>query len=82
MACLFVDQGVAVLASAWTRPEMRGRGCQTALIRRRLADAFAAGCTAVAEVVPGSQSERNLRGAGFAPAFTEAIWEDHGLSQE
>ena len=37
--CLYVSHGAAVLASAHTRPESRGRGLQSALIARRVADA-------------------------------------------
>jgi hypothetical protein len=73
--CLHVDEGAAMLASAWTVAEFRGRGCQTALIRRRTADAVAAGCdVVVSQAVPGSQSERNLVRAGMHVAYTQAIW--------
>jgi ribosomal protein S18 acetylase RimI-like enzyme len=43
-AALFVEHGIGHLANASTPPHFRGRGCQTALIERRLRDAPAAGC--------------------------------------
>jgi len=64
-----------VLASALTRPESRGRGLQSALISRRVADAVAAGCDLVlSTAVPESQSEGNLRRLGFEVAYRQTIW--------
>ena len=76
-ACLYMREGVGVLASAWTSTQARGRGCQTALLLRRIADAAEAGCDlVVSQCVPGSQSQRNLERAGLRTAYTQAIWED------
>ncbi len=56
-------------------PEFRGRGCQTTLLQRRLADAAAAGATlAIAEASPGSISQRNMERTGLRTAYTKAIW--------
>jgi GNAT superfamily N-acetyltransferase len=75
LASLYLAAGAAILAGATTLPEFRGRGCQTALLRRRLADAAAAGCTlAVAEASPGSTSQRNMERSGLRTAYTKAIW--------
>lgn len=75
-ACLYIDGGVGVLASAFTRPEARRRGLQSALLARRIADADAAGCDlVVSTAAPGSQSERNLRRAGLTHGYTQTIWQ-------
>ncbi len=73
--CVNFNADAAVLASAQTRPESRGRGLQSALIARRVADATAAGCNLIiSTAVPDSQSERNLRRLGFDPAYHQTIW--------
>ena len=65
-AVLARQEGVAVGMVAATDPAARGRGVQTALIGRRLADARAAGCDlAVTETVADNASPRNFRRAGF-----------------
>ena len=65
-AALYREDGVAVFMVAATDPVDRGRGVQTALIARRLADAAAAGCDlAAVETVAGNASPRNIRRAGF-----------------
>jgi GNAT superfamily N-acetyltransferase len=61
---------LALLALDATLPAARGRGCQTALIARRLADAARAGCeSVVAEVCDGlpatPSAVANLTRAGF-----------------
>ena len=74
-AALFVEHGIGHLANASTMPGYRGRGCQTALIERRLRDAAAAGCSRASVVAAwGSQSHRNLVRAGFRTAYTKAVW--------
>jgi GNAT superfamily N-acetyltransferase len=74
-AALTVGGGLGYLANAATLPAMRGRGCQTALLARRIADAEAAGCDAVASLAEfGSGSQRNLERAGLRVAFTQAVW--------
>ncbi len=72
---LYVSGGVGSLAGAATAPRYRGRGCQSALIRRRIADAAAEGCDLVAaQATPGSSSQRNMERAGLRVAYTKAIW--------
>lgn len=74
-AALLLFDGVAYLANASTLPAFRGRGCQTALIQRRLADAAAAGFRRAAVIVEwASRSHANVTRAGFRPAYTKAIW--------
>lgn len=58
--------GVALLFSAATRPEYRGRGIQSALLSARLHVARERGASlAAVDVTPGSVSERNVIRAGF-----------------
>lgn len=65
-AGMTIHDGVAVLGSASTLAEYRGRGAQPQLMRRRLEAAASEGCTlAVATARPGSPSVTNLERAGF-----------------
>jgi hypothetical protein len=74
-AVLFLAPPIAYLANASTLEPHRRRGCQTALIQRRLADGAAAGCSRAAVITEwGSQSHANVAGAGFRGAYTKAIW--------
>jgi hypothetical protein len=74
-AALTIDGGLGYLANAATLPAMRGRGCQAALLSRRIADAAAAGCEAIGSLAEfGSGSHRNLERAGLRVAFTQAVW--------
>lgn len=76
-AALYVDPStkIGLLAAGATLPEYRGRGCQSALLRRRLADAAAAGCDLViAEASPGSISQRNMERVGLRTAYTKVTW--------
>jgi ribosomal protein S18 acetylase RimI-like enzyme len=74
-ALLVLEEGLAYLANASTLPEFRRRGVQTALIAARIADARAAGCEEVCSGTAfGSASQRNLERAGFAVAYTKAVW--------
>ena len=61
-----VQGGVAALHGTATRPALRGRGAQTALLAHRLQWAARAGADlATVFVTPGSPSERNVTRAGF-----------------
>ncbi len=72
-ALLHVADGVGSLAGAATIRPLRGRGAQTTLLRRRIADAAAAGCDlVVSQTAPGSQSQQNMERAGLRIAFTKA----------
>nr|WP_245602095.1 GNAT family N-acetyltransferase [Hamadaea tsunoensis] len=71
---LEVAHGLGEFAAGATRPEFRRRGVQAALLARRLADARAAGCeVAVVTTSPGTQSQRNVRRAGFDLLYTRAL---------
>jgi hypothetical protein len=74
-AVLFLAPPVAYLANASTLEAYRRRGCQTALIQRRLADGATAGCSRAAVITDwGSQSHANVARAGFRGVYTEAVW--------
>ena len=74
-AALTIGDGLGYLANAATVPAMRGRGCQTALLARRIADAAAEGCDTIASLAEfGSGSQRNLERAGLRVAYTQAVW--------
>jgi ribosomal protein S18 acetylase RimI-like enzyme len=74
-AILFVRRNAAYLADAATDPQYRGRGLQTALLRRRIADASSAGvdfvCSGAAYL---SASHRNMERVGLRIQFVRAIW--------
>jgi GNAT superfamily N-acetyltransferase len=73
-ASLRLDSGLAQLAGAATLPEFRRRGIQTAFLRRRLADALAAGCDlALITTSPGSKSQENAEKQGFALLYSRAL---------
>jgi GNAT superfamily N-acetyltransferase len=79
-AAMAIRKSLATLGAAVTHPKLRGRGCQTALLRQRLADAAAARCELViAGANPGTVSERNLQRAGFHIAYTAAHWTPKNL---
>jgi len=59
---------IAIFGCDGTLPEARGRGAQTALIEQRL-QGLTPGMIAVAEVAPGSGSERNYLRCGFRVAY-------------
>jgi GNAT superfamily N-acetyltransferase len=78
-AAVTVGGGLGYLANAATLPGMRGRGCQTALLARRIADAAGAGCDTVASLAEfGSGSQRNLERAGLRMTYTQAVWRMSG----
>ncbi len=62
------------LAAASTLPAFRGRGCQTALIQRRIADAAAAGCAEVCTLTANPASRRNLERCGLELSYTKTAW--------
>jgi hypothetical protein len=62
------------LAGAATVPDLRGRGSQSALIRRRLRDAAAAADQVVVTTAFGSSSQANLERRGFAIVHTRTLW--------
>jgi ribosomal protein S18 acetylase RimI-like enzyme len=73
-ASLRLDDGLAQLCGAATLPEFRRRGIQSAFLRRRLADAVAAGCNlALVTTQPGSKSQQNSQQQGFALLYSRAV---------
>jgi len=82
-ATLLVDGALAECGAAATLERARGRGCQTALLDRRIRDAAAAGCRTLF-VETGVQSEgrpsasyRNILRAGFREAYARPNWVVH-----
>jgi GNAT superfamily N-acetyltransferase len=80
-AAMLVDGAVAELGIAATLDPARGRGCQPALLHRRIVDAAAAGCKALA-VETGERvadhpapSYRNILRAGFKEAYPRPNWQ-------
>jgi GNAT superfamily N-acetyltransferase len=80
-AAMLVGDGIAEFGIAATLEEARGRGCQTALLHRRICDAAAAGCHTLfvetGERVPDrpSASYRNILKAGFEEAYLRPNWQ-------
>lgn len=75
-AIMFVDGQTATLAGGATLAEARGRGCQSALVRRRVMDAAESGCTyVVSRCRRGSASHRNLARAGLKEVCKKQVWE-------
>jgi hypothetical protein len=72
---LYIRNKVGYCADAATSPAFRGRGLQSALLRRRIADASAAGadfvCSGAAYL---STSHRNMERAGMRVQFVRALW--------
>lgn len=75
-----IEGEVAQLTLDATLPQARGRGCNRALLRRRLADAAEAGCriafAELDEADPASfeAASRNLLALGFEQAATSSCW--------
>ncbi|HEV2790092.1 MAG TPA: GNAT family N-acetyltransferase [Solirubrobacterales bacterium] len=80
-AAMLIDDGIAELGVAATLEGARGRGCQTALLHRRIRDAAEAGCHTLfvetGERVPDrpSASYRNILRAGFEEAYLRPNWQ-------
>jgi hypothetical protein len=73
-AGLRVSDGIAQFCGASTIPYFRRRGVQSALLRRRLADAREAGCElAIVTAAPGSKSHSNVQRQGFHLLYSRAV---------
>jgi GNAT superfamily N-acetyltransferase len=71
---LYAAHGIGILCGAATLAAFRRQGVQAALLRRRLADAAAAGCDlAVVTTAPGSRSQQNAQRQGFALLYARAV---------
>lgn len=78
---LCLNDGVALLSGASTRPAARRRGAQTALLHARLRHAYDAGCDlAMMCARPGSDSHRNAERRGFRVAYTRIKWQRRAAS--
>jgi ribosomal protein S18 acetylase RimI-like enzyme len=74
-ATLYLHGGVGYLADAATDPAFRGQGFQSALLRRRIGDAHAAGADLVfSGAAPFSTSHRNMERAGMRVQFVRSLW--------
>jgi hypothetical protein len=79
-AAMRLHDGVAEFGIAATLEPARGRGCQLALLRRRILDAIGDGCHTLfvetGERVPDrpSASYRNILRAGFEEAYLRPNW--------
>lgn len=75
MALLLIHDRIGYLATAATLPAFRGKGCQKALMQRRMADATGLGCELVTSQAHfGSFSQGNMEKMGFRLAYTKAVW--------
>jgi GNAT superfamily N-acetyltransferase len=78
---MLIEDGVAEFGIGATLEAARGRGCQTALLHRRICDAAAAGCHTLfvetGERVPSrpAASYRNILKAGFEEAYLRPNWQ-------
>ena len=73
-AALRIDGTIAQFCGAGTLPGFRRRGVQTTLVRARLADAAAGGCTVgVVVTQPGSKSQQNVQREGFALLYARQL---------
>lgn len=85
-ASMFIHDGIAEFGIAATLESARGRGCQTALLHRRIRDAVAAGChtlfveTGERQPERPSASYRNILRAGFKEAYLRPNWQPSALS--
>ncbi len=71
-----VQGGVASLISSATLPHLRRRGCQTALLARRMADAAELGCDLVfSHAACGSTSQHNMERLGMRVVAPKLLWE-------
>lgn len=75
MGSLFRSGEAGYIANDYTFPAFRGRGCQTALLNRRLADAMKFGMkTLFTDVEFGSISHANMEKVGFKTAYINTLW--------
>ena len=74
-ATMYVDDGTAFLANAFTLPEHRGKGTHSTLLSARLNLASQLQLTyAFTDVEPASQSHRNCERSGFGLLSVNSIW--------
>lgn len=84
-ASMLIEGGIAQLGPGATLPHARGRGCNRALLRRRLLDAAEAGCHTAFVEVGECEPDRfaavrtNLVRAGFKDAYGSRVWQRPAL---
>ncbi len=79
VARLVIDGDLAEFGGGATLPEFRGRGVQQAMLRHRINEACAAGCSMlVTEAEPATGSTRNILRAGFEGAFDYSVFTPPG----
>lgn len=72
---LYMENGIGLLADAATLPEFRSKGCHTAMIEHRIAQAEKQDCDLLTSFVEfGSTSHMNLERAGFRVAYMKSMW--------
>jgi hypothetical protein len=75
LGILHMANGVGSMANGLTVPSLRGRGCQTALLYQRIADAARAECDLlVSQCMPGVTSQNNQLRVGFQIAGSKTWW--------
>jgi hypothetical protein len=75
LGVLHVANGVGSMATGLTLPRFRSKGCQTALLYRRIQDAALAGCDLlVSQCLPGASSQTNQLRVGMRVAGTKVWW--------
>ncbi|MCA1782274.1 MAG: hypothetical protein LC679_08905 [Intrasporangiaceae bacterium] len=72
---LYTNAGTGLFAGAATLPAFRRRGCQSALIDRRLTDAAADTDLVAVTAAAGTASHENLERHGFATAHHRTLWQ-------
>jgi hypothetical protein len=78
---MLIRDGIAALGLEGTVEDARCRGCNQALLRQRMLDAYEAGCETLFVGVPAYGDEavaamaRNLVRAGFVPAHRSVNWQ-------
>jgi GNAT superfamily N-acetyltransferase len=76
---LVISGDEALVDGAATLPEHRGKGCQGALLSRRLHEAREAGASfGISRTGAGSPSQRNLERAGFLVHRRMEVWGEPG----
>jgi len=82
---MLIADGIAQLGAGQTLAQARGRGCNAALLHRRLLDAHRAGCHTVfvevgeCDLASWSAVTRNLQRAGFEEAYEGRNWQRPAL---
>lgn len=75
LGLLHIANGVGSMATGVTLPEFRNKGCQTALLYRRMRDASLAGChLVISQCQPGGSSQNNQLTVGLHISGTKVWW--------